>query len=376
MAFHKTRKISISKTVTPVISNIGEYGKNDDIQMIDPNLFFSPMPDFQTTIQAASAASPASTTITDSTATATTTAKAPTATTTTTPDETTTTTTATAVSIEPMDLSTPHRFNKRSRVKRSRNKNSPNVFKIAKLGADYESEVEGNEDIFNNEAMENPTNDELNVNDEEDAPDLSKMPAERGTPGPSGPARFQMSAQNPNHGVDIEIENENENENENEIANQSLEVNRDENGEGGGGGGDVSNEDDQLVLKNIITVECQKLNGKTFNGTVNYSEAKIKIFQDGLGLDPSLLDCVKITFNKCPVINYKLKSEINVATSIKYQLFTFSRTYHSKKVLDIWVFLCGIFVQNKCLLGTENVISGSSTSLLFLVTIFDLVTIH
>ena len=175
----------------------------------------------------------------------------------------------------------------------------------------------------------------------------------RRTPGPSGPARFQMSAQNPNHGVEIE--------NENEITNQSLEENMDENGEGGGR--DESSEDDQLVLKNIITVECQKLNGKTFHGTVNYSEAKIKIFQDGLGLDPSLLDCVKITFNKCPVINYKLKSEINVATSIKYQLFTFSRTYHSKKVLDIWVFLCGIFVQNKCLLGTENVISGSSTSL-------------
>ena len=42
---------------------------------------------------------------------------------------------------------------------------------------------------------------------------------------------------------------------------------------------------------------------------------------------------VKITFNKCPVINYKLKLEINVATSIKNPLFNFSRTYHSKKVL-------------------------------------------
>ena len=38
----------------------------------------------------------------------------------------------------------------------------------------------------------------------------------------------------------------------------------------------------------IITIECNKLNGKHFNGTVNFSEAKVKIFQDGLVLSLSL----------------------------------------------------------------------------------------
>ena len=80
-----------------------------------------------------------------------------------------------------------------------------------------------------------------------------------------------------------------------------------------------------LIFKLYILSVYGKIH--SFLGTVNYSEAKIKIFQDGLGLDPSLLDCVKITYNKCPVVTYKLKSEINVATSIKNQLFNFSRIY-------------------------------------------------
>ena len=73
---------------------------------------------------------------------------------------------------------------------------------------------------------------------------------------------------------------------------------------------------EQNLMTKIITVECHKLNGQQFYGTINYSEAKIKIFQDGLGLDTGLLKGVKITFNKCPIITFKLNSEINL-TSIK-----------------------------------------------------------
>ena len=62
-------------------------------------------------------------------------------------------------------------------------------------------------------------------------------------------------------------------------------------------------------MKDIITVECNKLNGKLFNGTVNFSEAKTKIFQDGLGLDSNLLSTLQIKFNKCPIITFKLKSK-------------------------------------------------------------------
>ena len=63
------------------------------------------------------------------------------------------------------------------------------------------------------------------------------------------------------------------------------------------------------MMKDVITVECQKINGKLFIGTVNYSEAKIKIFQDGLGLDVGLLESVKINLqakikNQC-LFKYK-----------------------------------------------------------------------
>ena len=65
-------------------------------------------------------------------------------------------------------------------------------------------------------------------------------------------------------------------------------------------------EEEQHLMKDIITVECQKLNGKISNGTVNFSEAKIKVFQDGLGLNTGLLGSVKITYNKCPIITYTI----------------------------------------------------------------------
>ena len=64
----------------------------------------------------------------------------------------------------------------------------------------------------------------------------------------------------------------------------------------------------QEMMTNTITVECQKLNGKPFIGTVNFSEAKNKIFKDGLGLDVGLLDVVKISFSKYEWLNESYES--------------------------------------------------------------------
>ena len=85
-------------------------------------------------------------------------------------------------------------------------------------------------------------------------------------------------------------------------------------------------EEEQHLMKDIITVECQKLNGKIFNGSVNFSKAKIKVVQDGLGLNPGLLGSVKIIHNKCPIITFKLKSKVNVALSINNEIFEFTRS--------------------------------------------------
>ena len=108
-------------------------------------------------------------------------------------------------------------------------------------------------------------------------------------------------------------------------------------------------------MRNVITVECQKLNGKSFFGTVNFSEAKTKIFQDGIGLDAGLLESVKINFNKCPVVNFKLKSKINVTESIKNPNFNFTRTYHSKGVLKTDSINCKVLgVEKKSKRPTNN----------------------
>ena len=87
-----------------------------------------------------------------------------------------------------------------------------------------------------------------------------------------------------------------------------------------------NNENENVEMIDIITVECQKLNGKPFIGTVNFNETKIKIFKDGLGLDVGLLGTVKITFKKCPVVTFKLKSKINIKSSIKNSHFEFTFT--------------------------------------------------
>ena len=86
--------------------------------------------------------------------------------------------------------------------------------------------------------MENPPDEEDVVEDAEEESDQFTMLAERRTPGPfvEDPDRTELLA----------AEN-----NENENAN----------------------------MTDIITVECQKLNGKPFIGTVNFNETKIKNFQ-------------------------------------------------------------------------------------------------
>ena len=84
------------------------------------------------------------------------------------------------------------------------------------------------------------------------------------------------------------------------------------------------------MMRDIIVIECQKINNKYYTGCVNYSEAKTKIFQNGLGLNPDLLSAVKISFNKCPVITFKLYSEIYLLQCIKTKHFYFERSYHSK----------------------------------------------
>ena len=160
-----------------------------------------------------------------------------------------------------------------------------------------------------------------------------KMPAQRGSPDTSDPARFHVPAQNPANRIG---EDEMDEMDEDGAHNGESDGDEDMPGEAG------EDDNDEIMMRDVITVECQKLNGRQFIGTVNFSEAKVKIFQDGLGLDAGLLGTVKITFNKCPVVTFKLKSKINVTNGIKNLHPKFTRTYHSKGELKTDTITCNV----------------------------------
>ena len=169
------------------------------------------------------------------------------------------------------------------------------------------------------------------------------MPAQRGTLGSYDSARFLMPARNPANRIDeetVQIQDDErdgmDEKDEDGAKNGESDSDEDMLGEA------RENDNDETMMRDVITVECQEMNGRQFIGTVNFSEAKVKIFQDGLGLDAGLLGTVKITFNKCPVVTFKLKSKINVTNGIKNLHPKFTRTYHSKGELKTDTITCNV----------------------------------
>ena len=65
-------------------------------------------------------------------------------------------------------------------------------------------------------------------------------------------------------------------------------------------------------LRDVLTVECLKLNGEDFKGTKTYTEAMVKIFQQELGFTSEILLAVKMFINKCRIVSFKLKNQINI----------------------------------------------------------------
>ena len=63
-------------------------------------------------------------------------------------------------------------------------------------------------------------------------------------------------------------------------------------------------------MRDVLTVECMKLNENDFKGTVTYSEAQDKIFTEALGLSPDLLHSLKFGYSSCRTVTFKLKKQI------------------------------------------------------------------
>ena len=80
-------------------------------------------------------------------------------------------------------------------------------------------------------------------------------------------------------------------------------------------------------MRDVITIECQKINGEEFKGTITYTEATVKIFQQGLGLTNEILHAVKMLFNKFRIVSFKLKNQINIDELADKDNFEIARSY-------------------------------------------------
>ena len=69
-----------------------------------------------------------------------------------------------------------------------------------------------------------------------------------------------------------------------------------------------------MVINNLRGVQLMsvKISGEDFKGTITYTEATIKIFQQGLGLSNDILHAVKMSFNKYRTVSFKLRKQINI----------------------------------------------------------------
>ena len=94
-------------------------------------------------------------------------------------------------------------------------------------------------------------------------------------------------------------------------------------------------------LRKAITVECPRLNESAFRSTINYTEAKGNIFQNGLALPTNLLSSVRMTFNKYPAIHFKLNKEIDVNTIVN-PIFAIEGRYHSGGIFIIDKIQCKV----------------------------------
>ena len=95
-------------------------------------------------------------------------------------------------------------------------------------------------------------------------------------------------------------------------------------------------------MRDLLTVECQKINGEEFKGTITYTEAAVKIFQQELGLQADVLHSIKMSFNKFRTISFKLKKQIDIDELIEKENFEMKRSYMEGNQIKTDVISCKI----------------------------------
>ena len=77
------------------------------------------------------------------------------------------------------------------------------------------------------------------------------------------------------------------------------------------------------AMRDVVNVECTKINGEDFKGTITYTEATVKMSQQKMGLQTDNLHSIKMYFNKCRMVSFKLKNQINIDEMAERECFTF-----------------------------------------------------
>ena len=95
-------------------------------------------------------------------------------------------------------------------------------------------------------------------------------------------------------------------------------------------------------LRDVLTVECHKINGQDFKGTITYTEATVKIFQQELGLSTEILHSVNMSFGKYRTVSFKLKKQINIDEMHEKENFEMKRSYMKDNLIQTDVISCKI----------------------------------
>ena len=106
-------------------------------------------------------------------------------------------------------------------------------------------------------------------------------------------------------------------------------------------------------LRDVINVECLKINGEDFKGAITYTEANIKIYQQKLGLRPENLHSVNMSFNKYRIVSFKLREQINIDEMADREEFTLKRSYMQGTEIKTDVISCKITQIRKPRMSTE-----------------------
>ena len=95
-------------------------------------------------------------------------------------------------------------------------------------------------------------------------------------------------------------------------------------------------------MRDVLNVECSKINGEDFKGTITYNEATIKIFQQKMDLPVENLHSIKMSFNQCQMVSFKLKNQINIDEMANRECFTLERSYMQGSEFQTDVIACKI----------------------------------